>query len=45
VAILTSPKAASRKHPDFAARLKKIYGNRVMKQTAAELLAAERGER
>ncbi len=29
--------------PDFLARLKKIYGNKVLKVTGAELLAEERG--
>jgi hypothetical protein len=30
---------------DFAARLRAIYGTGVLKQTATELLAIERGER
>jgi antitoxin (DNA-binding transcriptional repressor) of toxin-antitoxin stability system len=30
------------KLPDFIGRLRKIYGNKVMKETGAELLAEER---
>jgi len=30
------------KLPDFIGRLKKIYGNKVMKETGADLLAQER---
>lgn len=47
VAILSRPtrrtKAPTR--PDFAARLKSIYGNTVLAATATELLADERGDR
>lgn len=35
-----SPKSPAR--PDFMARLNAIYGDRVMEQTGAELLAQER---
>jgi prevent-host-death family protein len=38
------PKART-KRPDFAARLKSIYGDRVLAQTATELLGEERGDR
>ena len=47
VAILSRPedKPASAKRPDFMARLKSIYGARVLAVTATDLLAGERGER
>ena len=45
VAVLSRPVAAKRGKPDFAARLKRIYGAKVLKTTATELLATERGER
>ena len=45
VAVLSRPRARRRAKPDFAARLKGIYGNKVLKVTTTELLAAERGER
>ena len=45
VAVLSRPVAAKRSKPDFAARLKRIYGTKVLKVTATELLAAERGGR
>ena len=47
VAMLSRPapqtKAPTR--PDFAARLKSIYGDKMLAVTAAELLAQERGDR
>ena len=36
---------ATAPRPDFAARLKRIYGDKVMEQTGAELLAEERSSR
>ena len=41
--VQSSDKAASR--PDFEARLKTIYGGKMLKTTATELLAEERGDR
>ena len=35
--------SAPRRRPDFLARLKKIYGDKVLKVTGAELIAQERG--
>ena len=48
VAVMSPPpsllgKAATR--PDFQARLKSIYGDTVLKVTATDLLAEERGDR
>lgn len=47
VAILSRPngKRAATRRPNFLARLKSIYGNQVMADTATDLLADERGER
>lgn len=45
VAVLSKPKCRARRRPDFAARLKAIYGNQVLEKTATELLADQRGER
>ena len=43
IARLLPPKRPKRvKRPDFMARLKKIFGNKVMKVSGAEQLAAER---
>jgi antitoxin (DNA-binding transcriptional repressor) of toxin-antitoxin stability system len=39
------PKNHRSSRPDFAARLKTIYGDKVMRSTAMELLADERGDR
>lgn len=45
VALLSPPKKRARSRPDFAARLKAIYGTKVLARTATDLLAAERGSR
>lgn len=48
VAVMSPPSPAkkpSTSRPDFAARLKAIYGDRVMRTTATALLADERGDR
>jgi antitoxin (DNA-binding transcriptional repressor) of toxin-antitoxin stability system len=47
VAILSrpAPTAKASARPDFAARLKSIYGDTVLATTATELLADERGDR
>lgn len=45
VAVLSPPVAVSRKRPNFAARLKSIYGKKVLARTATEMLSEERGER
>ena len=45
VAVLSRPVPAKHKKPDFAARLKSIYGAKMLKTTATELLATERGGR
>ena len=47
VAMLSRPgrKAKAPARPDFAARLKSIYGDKVLPVTATELLAQERGDR
>jgi antitoxin (DNA-binding transcriptional repressor) of toxin-antitoxin stability system len=43
IAHLTPVKtAASSRRPDFLGRLRKIYGNKVLKTTGAELLAQDR---
>ena len=44
VAVLSRSVAAKRRKRDFAARVKRIYGPKLLKVTATELLAAERGE-
>ena len=36
-------RSTPRRRPDFLARLRKIYGDKVLKVTGAELLARERG--
>jgi antitoxin (DNA-binding transcriptional repressor) of toxin-antitoxin stability system len=36
-------KRAAPRRPDFMARLKKIYGDKVLKVTGAELIMQERG--
>lgn len=44
VAVLIPVKpSVSRRRPDFLARLRKIYGDKVLEVSGAELLAAERG--
>lgn len=35
--------ARTRAWPDFRARLKKIYGNKILKVTGAELVSEQRG--
>lgn len=47
VAVLSRPEAPApaSKRPDFAARLKSIYGNKLLAVTATELIAQERGDR
>ncbi len=47
VAILSSPtrRTKATKRPDFAARLRSIYGNQVLAVTGTELLGQERGDR
>jgi len=45
IARLVPERTGKRKLPDFGARLKKIYGDRVMKVSNAELIAMDRGER
>ena len=43
--MLSPPVAVSRKRPNFAARLKANYGDKVLARTATEMLSEERGER
>ena len=48
VAVLSlpsQPKARKVERPDFVARLKSIYGDKLLSTTATELLADERGDR
>lgn len=48
VAVLAPPArpvSQSAVRPDFGARLKTIYGERMLQPTATELLAEERGDR
>jgi len=47
VAIMIRPdaKQQSSQRPDFLARLKSIYGDRILPSTATDLLAEERGDR
>lgn len=47
VAILIRPprKGKGAKRPDFMARLKSIYGDKVLARTATELLHQQRGDR
>ncbi len=42
IARLVPPPHVPAKRPDFLARLKKIYGNKMLKVSGAELLARER---
>jgi antitoxin (DNA-binding transcriptional repressor) of toxin-antitoxin stability system len=42
VLIPVKPKV-SRKRPDFLARLRKVYGDKVLEVSGAELLSEERG--
>jgi antitoxin (DNA-binding transcriptional repressor) of toxin-antitoxin stability system len=39
------PKPAAADYPDFAARQKKIFGDRVLPVSGAEIVAWDRGER
>ncbi len=41
--LLPVPSRAPRQRPDFLARLRAIYGTKVLKVSGAELLARERG--
>jgi len=45
VAVLSPLKSRPTARPDFAARLRGIYGTKVLAKTATELLAEERGDR
>lgn len=46
VALLSPPKSpASIAKPDFAARLRQIYGSEVLRTTATELIHDSRGDR
>ncbi len=47
VAVLIRPAARRRraKRPDFMARLKSIYGPKVLSMTGTELVSQERGDR
>ena len=44
IARLVPEQPAKRVMPDFAARLKAIYGDRIAKVSGAELVAMQRGE-
>jgi len=44
IARLVPERPAKRIMPDFAARLKAIYGNRIAKVSGAELVSTQRGE-
>ena len=45
VAVLSSPRRKSRfVRPDFMARLREIYGRKVLPATATELISSARGE-
>jgi antitoxin (DNA-binding transcriptional repressor) of toxin-antitoxin stability system len=43
--LVPEPAAKVGARPDFAARLRKVYGNKVMKVSGADLLAQERKPR
>lgn len=43
--LVPEPAVKTGARPDFAARLRKIYGNKVLKVSGAELLAEERKQR
>ncbi len=47
VALLTRPASRVKRsaRPDFAARLQSIYGDKMLADTATQMLADERGER
>jgi antitoxin (DNA-binding transcriptional repressor) of toxin-antitoxin stability system len=44
IARLVPERPAKRKIPDFGARLKAIYGDRIAKVSGAELVSMQRGE-
>lgn len=44
VALLSPPKRPAVKRPDFAARLKAIYGPKVLPRTATDLISESRGD-
>lgn len=41
--LLPAKRSAPSRRPDFLARLRKIYGNKVLQVSGAEVLAEERG--
>jgi antitoxin (DNA-binding transcriptional repressor) of toxin-antitoxin stability system len=45
IARLVPERHASKKPPDFMAMLKRIYGNKKLKVSGAELIAMQRGDR
>jgi len=45
IARLVPERPVAAEVPDFAARLKAIYGNRIAKVSGAELVSLQRGER
>jgi antitoxin (DNA-binding transcriptional repressor) of toxin-antitoxin stability system len=45
IARLVPERPASKKSPDFMAMLKRIYGNKKLKISGAELIAMQRGDR
>ena len=45
IARLVPERPQKREMPDFGARLKEIYGNRIMKVSNAELIAMDREDR
>jgi antitoxin (DNA-binding transcriptional repressor) of toxin-antitoxin stability system len=45
IARLVPERATSKKPPDFMAMLKRIYGNKKLKVSGAEIVAMQRGDR
>jgi antitoxin (DNA-binding transcriptional repressor) of toxin-antitoxin stability system len=45
IARLVPERPVSKKPPDFMAMLKRIYGNKKLKVSGAELIAMQRGDR
>ena len=45
VAILSPVQKSVIKRPDFTARLKEIYGDKVLPTTATQMISEERGDR
>lgn len=43
VAVLSPPKPRRRSTPDFAGRLKKIYGRRILPTTGRDIISESRG--